>query len=228
MLSQTNERLWRLTAPGALLLAAVASGALAWWLVALPVFTLNNVEKHSTHFPLVFVHAIGGTLMLVLGATNLYIGTTRAYFRFHRLLGYIYLLGGTLGAITAISLALGNGHRKPLVAFTVDAANASDSGIALASLGGAWLIAAAMAYRAARNRRFDSHRQWMIRTYVLVWSFVLCRLIGRIPSLPELGGGAAITWLSWVGPLLMCEVVLQWSMGERRSSGTGVRGNERK
>jgi hypothetical protein len=43
-----------------------------------------------------------------------------------------------------------------------------DLGWALASLGMARLVAAAMALRAARNRRFDSHRAWMIRSDVLV------------------------------------------------------------
>lgn len=36
----------------------------------------------------------------------------------------------------------------------------------------AWLAAAAMGWRAARNRRFASHREWMIRSYVLNWTFV--------------------------------------------------------
>jgi hypothetical protein len=72
-----------------------------------------------------------------------------------------------------------------------------------------------MAYRAARNRRFDAHRAWMIRSYVLTWSFVLCRLVGRVPWLANIGDGAAIVWLSWIVPLLLCEVGLQWSAGAR-------------
>ena len=94
---------------------------------------------------------------------------------------------------------------------------ANDIGWALAALGMAWLGSTAMAVRAARNRRFDSHRAWMIRSYVLVWAFVLCRLVSKIPSLPELGTGAALVWLSWIVPLFICEVVLQWPAGRAQA-----------
>jgi len=68
-----------------------------------------------------------------------------------------------------------------------------------------------MAYRGARNRRYDSHRQWVIRSYVLAWSFVFCRIAGRVSDLDELGGGEAFIWLSWVAPFIACEFALQWS-----------------
>jgi len=40
-------------------------------------------------------------------------------------------------------------------------------GVATGVLAVAWLAVAAMAWRAAMNRRFDSHRGWMIRSYLL-------------------------------------------------------------
>jgi hypothetical protein len=86
-------------------------------------------------------------------------------------------------------------------------------GVSLASLSIAWLIASGMALRAAINRRFDSHQAWMIRSYVLTWSFVLCRLAGRIPAFSDLGDGAAAVWLSWIVPLILAEVCLQWRAG---------------
>ena len=53
----------------------------------------------------------------------------------------------------------------------------------------------------------------MIRSYVLTWTFVGCRITGRVPALEAMGdaGGAAIVWLSWVVPLVVCEFALQWS-----------------
>lgn len=210
------QRNWLTSPPGILLCIAVLSGSLAWWLIALPVLTLSNVKSHSTHFPQVFVHALGGTVMLVFGAINLYLGATRQFFRLHRPLGLAYLFGGSISAISAIALALGNGHRKPSVEFAVEPFRSNDLGWALASLGAAWLVCAAMGYRAALNRRIPSHQAWMIRSYVLVWSFVLCRLIGQVPSFPELGSGGATAWLSWIVPLMLCEVALQWQSGRRQ------------
>ena len=203
---------WWLTFPGLLLIGALATGAMAWWLIAAPVAGFGNADKHSGHFGLVYLHMLGGTLMLFLGAANLYIGTTRRHFRYHRIFGYSYLIGGSVNAPIAFVLALGKVHDQKL-AFTFHLATISDTGIALASLATAWLAASAMAFRAVRNRRFDSHRAWMIRSYVLTWSFVLCRLVGRVPGSAEIGDGAGIIWLSWVVPLFLCEIGLQWRAG---------------
>lgn len=205
-----NIRSWWLSPPGLLLLAGMLSSAAAWWLIAAPVALLANVDKHTRHFPLVYTHMAGGTVMLILGAANLYIGSTRRFFAHHKIVGYTYLLGGSVGATLAIVLALGDFHRRS--GQTVP----SDIGIALASLGAAWLIASAMALRAARNGQYGSHRAWMIRSYVLTWSFVLCRLVGRVPVISDIGDGAAIVWLSWIGPLFLCEVALQWNAGAHR------------
>ena len=145
--------------------------------------------------------------MLFLGLANLYIGITRRFFAWHRLIGRVYLIGGGLGAITSMIITSSAAHKAAGVnPFT-------NSTLSLLTLGAAWLLAAAMAYRAARNRRFDSHREWMIRSYVLVWSFVFCRLASRVPAVEGLGGGSAFIWLSWIGPLLVCELALQWRAG---------------
>jgi len=203
---------WWLSLPGLLLLGALATGAMAWWLIAAPVAGFGNVDKHSGHFGLVYVHMLGGTLMLFLGAANLYIGSTRRHFRYHKTVGYSYLIGGSVNAPIAFVLALGKVHDKNL-AYTFHLATISDTGIALASLAVAWMAASAMGLRAARNKRFDSHRAWMIRSYVLTWSFVLCRLVGRVPGAGDIGDGAGIIWLSWIVPLFLCEIGLQWRAG---------------
>src|SRR5262249_37251272 len=117
---------------------------------------------------------------------------------------YTYLRGGSAGALIAFWLAVGPFHSRTRL---------TDGGLALATFAAAWIVTATMAYRAARNRRFDAHRAWIVRSYVLTWSFVLCRLVGRVPAIDHLGNGAAIFWLTWIVPLIVCEVVLQWSAG---------------
>ena len=69
-----------------------------------------------------------------------------------------------------------------------------------------------MAWRSARNRRFDTHRPWMIRSYVLTWTFVFCRLLGTVPAVAAAGKDVehALLWLTWVLPMMVCEVALQW------------------
>lgn len=203
---------WWRSREGVLLLAAIASSAVAWWLIAFPVATLRVVSRHSGHFPPLYLHMLGGTIMLTCGAANLYIGATRRHFAWHALVGRIYLIGGGIGAIVALALAVGPAHplagREP---FSIGAV--TNVGISIGTLAVAWMLFSAMAYRAIRNRRIATHRDWMIRSYVLVWSFVFCRLASRVPSIGDLGGGEAFIWLSWVGPLVLCEVALQWKQG---------------
>jgi uncharacterized membrane protein YozB (DUF420 family) len=198
---------WWRTPAGLLLIAALSSSAVAWWLIALPVLSLGNEAKHSGHFGILFFHALGGTIMLFLGAVNLYIGATRTQFRYHALIGRAYLIGGVLGVAAAVRITASSAHKA------ASASIFTNTTISLLTLSFAWLAAAAMAYRAVRNRRFDSHRDWMVRSYVLVWAFVFCRLAGRVQSVEDMGGGTAFIWLSWVGPLIVGEIALQWRAG---------------
>jgi uncharacterized membrane protein HdeD (DUF308 family) len=203
----SGKRSWWLSGHGLLLIAGVLSSVCAWLLIAAPVASFSNVAHHAGHFSLVFVHMLGGTLMLFCGAANLYIGATRRHFRHHRWIGRAYLVGGAIAAVIAIVVTLGPHHKADA---TIVFTNVSTSLTVLAS---AWLVAAGMAYRAVRNRRFDSHRDWMIRSYVLAWSFVFCRIVSRVPVVGELGDGQAFIWLSWIGPFLLCEIALQWRAG---------------
>ncbi len=197
---------------------ALVTSAWAWWLIAWPVVTLEAAPRHVGHFAAVYTHMIGGTVMLTLGAAALFVGWTRRQFRFHKAFGYAYLAAGAVGSLIAFVLAVAPGHRNPEASLAARLADVNDTGIALATLSVAWLAVSAMAFRAAKNRRFDTHRAWMIRSYVLTWTFVLCRLLGRVPALGSLGDGAAIVWLSWIVPLLVCEIALQWSAASPRPS----------
>ncbi|HEY0459565.1 MAG TPA: DUF2306 domain-containing protein [Pyrinomonadaceae bacterium] len=196
---------------GIILAAGFISSAAAWWLIAFPVATFGNAEKHSGHFGWLFFHMLGGTIMLFLGLSNLYIGTTGKYFGFHKILGRIYLVGGALGAIAAMVIMTSTAHK------TAGASVFTNTTISLLTLATAWLVAAGMSYRAVRNGRYDAHRDWIIRSYVLAWSFVFCRLASRVPVVENMGGGTAFIWLSWVAPLIVCEIALQWRDGAGKS-----------
>lgn len=189
--------------PGLLLVAAILTSAPVLWSHAVPVFTGAVMQSHAGHRIILIVHAVGGTAMLVLGATALYIGWTRRGFEHHRLVGYGYLTLGSMGAAAALLLSILAPH-QPRSLY-----------VATGTLALVWLAVAAMAYRAARNRRFDTHRDWMIRSYVLSWTFVGCRLAESFSFFPSLGaeGVTATIWVNWIVPLLICEFALQWRRG---------------
>ncbi len=204
-----RRSLW-LSRNGFLLATALISSAVAWWMIAWPVASLSNVDAHRGHFALTFAHMLGGTGMLFLGGLNLYLAARQSHFQLHRRIGQSYLLLGVFGAIVAIIIALTPAHKSagsPLL---------TNATVSLLMLASAWLAFAAFGWRAARNRRFPSHAQWMIRSYVLVWSFVFCRIASRVSDIDDLGNGEAFIWLSWVGPLIVCEMFLQWPEGSRK------------
>lgn len=196
------------TRNGVLLAAALISSAVAWWMIAWPVATLSNMDKHTGHFALTFAHMVGGTGMLFLGGLNLYLAACKDHYRLHRRVGQAYLAFGTFGAVVAIIVTLSTAHKaagSPIL---------TSASTSLATLATAWLCFAALGWRAALNRRFTAHGHMMVRSYVLVWSFVFCRIASRVIDID----GDAFIWLSWVGPILLCEMVLQWDDGARKVS----------
>jgi len=203
---QARKRSLWVTRNGVLLALALISSAAAWWLIAWPVATLSNIPRHQGHFALTFAHMVGGTGMLFLGGLNLYLAARHDSYKLHRRVGQAYLAFGTFGAIMAIIITSTPAHKSAGSPILTTAT------VSLLTLASAWLCFAALGWRAALNRRFTSHGQWMVRSYVLVWSFVFCRLASRVVPLGE----DAFIWLSWVGPLLICEMVLQWNDGARK------------
>lgn len=193
-------------APAGFFIAALVTAVPVWWIVAIPILTGAPVRFHAHlgHAVWTYAHAVTGTIMLFSGAAALWIGWTRKAFRFHRLAGGAYLLAGLSAALIALSLNILDVH--------ADIASAAPTG----ALAGAWLLAAAMAFRAIRNRRIESHRHWVVRSYVLTWSFVFCRAVGRLPFDLADGVGTSLMWLTWIVPVLVCEALLQWSQGSAR------------
>ena len=71
-----------------------------------------------------------------------------------------------------------------------------------------------MALFAIRQRHIQQHRDWMIRSYVVTFAFVLFRLMVEVMTALDLGAlperYATAAWLCWAIPLLVAEPVLQW------------------
>lgn len=183
-----------------LVTAALVSTLTIWLMLVVPVLTGSQAGLHPGHSGPVVLHAVGGSLMLFAGIVSVYLGLTRH--PAHRWIGRIYLAGGGAGALLGLYLAFANVHGNAAIS------------VASGALGAAWLTIAGMGWRAALNRKFASHRDWMIRSYVLTWTFVFCRIVMHTP-LTGVVDTASIIWVSWIAPLLMCEIVLQWRAGGR-------------
>ena len=147
------------------------------------------------------LHICGATLALFLGPLQFWSGARKKYLRAHRWSGRIYLFGVALGVTGAAYLA---GHPSLGGAY----------GVALFGLATAWFVTSFMAYVAIRRGRVKAHKEWMIRSYVVTFAFIIVRVPDDIPILSNLGTANEIAttavWLSWVLPLFVTEIILQW------------------
>lgn len=179
---------------------AAISSAVFIWLVAVPAFGPERLARHAAHVPMLSGHVLGGAIMLIAGAVALRIGLTRDWFQWHKPAGYTYLTAGTIASVSALIRSFDTGHTP---------------GMATGALAVVWLAFSAMAFRAIRNRRIDQHRSWMIRSYVAAWTFVFCRFWSRVMPEQVQGGETDMIWVTWVMPLFLTEMLLQWKAGAR-------------
>ena len=147
------------------------------------------------------------TIALLVGPWQLLSGLRRSHLHYHRVSGGVYLLA--IGVSSCASLYLGLAATEPH--WTVR--------FPLGVLSVAWMVTTGMAYVAIRNRRFEQHKEWMIRSYVLTFAFVVTRLAREFPSLWLLGTeeqvATTVNWVCWTIPLFVAEALFQKSKVQR-------------
>jgi hypothetical protein len=171
--------------------------------VSVPQYFAFNEATYGPYFwpraGYLLPHVLAGLVAIVLGPLQFWPRVRNGLPHIHRLTGRIYLGAILVGSIAGMALAV-----------------ASPSGLAyragLFSLACAWLATSALAFIAVKRRNFVQHREWMIRSYVVTFAFVIFRL--AVEGLNSLGGdpnvnGTAMAWACWAVPLLVAEMVLQ-------------------
>lgn len=190
------------------LLALLGAAVYFWFDSALRYFLQFDPAVYRRYWPSrgwLIIHIVGGTVALLLGPFQFWTGFKMRRPQLHRMLGYGYCLGILLGGASSFVLAIRS--------------SIPDFGFALFFLGVAWWHTLGMALVAIRNRRFDAHRDWMIRTYVVTFGFVTFRYVVEFQVFSSLGRSklAAAAWMCWVLPLMIAEIFLHWkSVAPRR------------
>jgi uncharacterized membrane protein len=184
-------------------------GAVLFWvLVALPYLSLDYErfgEAPEFFWPRryeLLVHIAGGSLALLVGPIQLWLGHAGRHMDWHRLLGKLYLAGVLVGSVAAYylvftsTLPFGWIYLSGLFSLTV-----------------AWNVTTGMAYVAIRRGAIEQHREWMVRSYVVTFAFVLFRVLILLFDGLEIGVTperfAAAAWLAWAVPLMLTEPLLQ-------------------
>ena len=145
-----------------------------------------------------FVHGLGGAIALVLGALQFSTRLRRRHPALHRVLGRFYIGGVLVAAPMAAYLSFTHGLRTLFVETTVQAS--------------LWGLTALMALLAARNRSFEVHRQWMMRSYAVTLIFVVSRILLQLPILSQISDTSAerILWILNICALLGPQLIINW------------------
>jgi uncharacterized membrane protein YozB (DUF420 family) len=151
------------------------------------------------------LHIAGGTAALFAGPFQLWSGLRNRHRLIHRWTGRVYVAGVFLGGGAAFYLSFFSQPRS--------------FGVALFALGLAWWVFVGTAVLAIKQHRIEVHRAWMIRGYVVTFSFVTFRMLIEMPVWEQFGGYrlAVVLWLSWVVPLTVAEAVLRSVRSETSS-----------
>ncbi len=77
----------------------------------------------------------------------------------------------------------------------------------------AWLLTSSLAFFAIKRLDFVQHKEWMIRSYLVTFSFVTFRLGTDVLSYFGIGeqmvNYTLMAWAAWALPLLVTEAVIQ-------------------
>ena len=148
--------------------------------------------------PWLTLHVAGaGTALMV--ACFQFVPALRRRRALHRWLGRIYATSCIAGGAAGLVLAFGT-TAGPVAAW----------GFGL--LAPIWIYTTAQGWLAARARRFDEHRRWMIRSFSLTFAAVTLRLylpIGVMSGLTFEQIYVATAWISWIPNLLIAELYIR-------------------
>jgi uncharacterized membrane protein len=187
----------------ALILAVTAGAAL--WFVVQKVLLYGSFDPgaYDSLWPRRFgllAHLAGGTIAILSGIAQLWLGLTDRTAGLHRPLGRIYVSAVAIGAVGGLYLALTAGGGFAYAA-------------GLGGLAVAWVVTTGMAVLAIHRRALHQHREWMIRSYIVTFAFVTFRFFEYVLSTwkvaPQDQIDSFMAFACWAVPLLLAEPLIQ-------------------
>ena len=143
-------------------------------------------------------HILGGTLALIIGPAQFSSRLRHRNIRLHRLLGRIYVYSVLIAAPLGIVMATHSHNRMFTLAISVQS--------------GTWLIATLAAFLTARNRQIQQHREWMVRSYAVTFTFIATRFPRPIPAWRQMNTptfAMEIVCMTFLA-ILISDIALHW------------------
>ena len=153
-----------------------------------------------------FVHVFTSMFALAAGFTQFAPRVLRHWPAVHRWVGRVYVL----------NVCLVTGPAGLVMAFYAN--GGASSRLAFGTLAILWITTTALAYQTVRQRRWEDHRAWMMRSYALTLSAVTLRawkisLVWMFHPAP-MDVYRVVAWLGFVPNLFVAE----WMIRSRRSA----------
>jgi uncharacterized membrane protein len=142
-----------------------------------PIFRQAKEQAYLKTIPfLIIPHALCGVAAFVIGPFQFSIRMRRRYPKTHRVLGRVYV--GSVLVAASFAMVLAN-HRRQ--------AGGEHFGVAVRIQASAWLITTIAAFVTARNRQIQQHREWMVRSYAVTFTFIGTRVFSPLQDWHRLG-----------------------------------------
>jgi uncharacterized membrane protein len=171
-----------------------------WYIWTWALRYLPSTSPASADVGAFRIHVGMGILALLLGPPQFILAVRRQTARWHRYLGRAYVAAIAVSVSAGIYIIVRHQHSLVFE-------------MAVQALIMAWVLTTGLAFIAIRRRHFEQHREWMIRSYVVTFSFVVLRLglnlLNALDIGPAAQRGDAMTWFSLTVPLLFAEVIMQ-------------------
>ena len=154
--------------------------------------------------PFLVVHVVAAMIALLVGPLQFVRRVRSRWPAFHRATGKLYVAAILVGSPCGFVLALGT-TSGPLAA-------TGFATVAVLSTVFTWF-----GWRAAVNRQFAEHREWMLRSWAMTSAAITLRLYlpfaGLVLGLPFYTAYPVIAWLSWLTNLAIVEYWIRRSRG---------------
>ena len=149
--------------------------------------------------PYLAIHIVSGIVALLAGPFQFVERIRASVPSFHRATGRIYVAACLVAAPTGL-----------LLSFGTTAGPVAGWGFGIAAV--LFALFTGLGVRAAIARRFDEHRDWMLRSYAIMANAITLRLM--LPAAGFMGiafftAYPTIAWLGWITNLALAEYVIR-------------------
>jgi uncharacterized membrane protein len=164
-------------------------------------FTPGALGKYFPVKWILMAHIAGGATALLTGPFQLLKEVRNKYRKLHRVMGYVYIVSIILSSGGALALTFTTTNQVS-VAYT----------ISLWGLVFVWIASTGMAFWTIKEKKIQEHEEWMVRSYMVTFAFIVQNYLFSVPGFDKLGSFQEISpdlfWFSWSMPLFFYQLYL--------------------